>query len=253
MSRILITGGPTNEYIDEVMKITNMSTGTLSVALGEYFIDHGDEVCLILNHRANVGKLVKLPHAEEKLKFHWVETTDEMMNALKRESSHTYDAIIHAAAVGDYKAEFTFLMEDMAEELFAACKESGGFHSAEDILNILANPKCKLDDSSKISSYQQNLTVKLGLTPKIIARLKEWYPSAKLIGCKLLDNVPKDVLFNTAAKLCRENDMDFILANDLADLRNGQLARYLVNQEGFTGTKLETPKNICEFVLDLIG
>lgn len=241
MSRILITGGPTNEYIDEVMKITNMSTGSLSVTLGEYFIDHGDEVCLILNHRANVDKLVTLPDAEKKLKFHWIETTDEMMNALKRESSQAYDAIIHAAAVGDYKAEFTFLMEDMAEELFVACKETGGFSSSEAILNILTNPKCKLDDSSKISSYQQNLTVKLGLTPKIIARLKEWYPGAKLIGCKLLDNVPKEVLFDTAAKLCRENKVDYILANDLADLRNGQLARYLVNQKGYTGTKLETP------------
>ena len=31
--KILITGGPTNEYIDEVMKITNMSKGSLSKSL----------------------------------------------------------------------------------------------------------------------------------------------------------------------------------------------------------------------------
>lgn len=253
MSRILMTGGPTNEYIDEVMKITNMSTGTLSVTLGEYFLNHGDEVCLILNHRVNADKVISMPHAEKKLKFHWVETTDEMMNALKIESSNSYDAVIHAAAVGDYKADFSFLMEDLAEELYETGREAGGFHSAEDILKLLTNPKCRLDDSSKISSYQANLTVKLGLTPKIIARLKEWYPDAKLIGCKLLENVSKEELFDVAAKLCKKNNMDYILANDLADLRSGQPTRYLVGKEGYTGIELETPKKIYEFVVNLVG
>jgi len=253
MSRILITGGPTNEYIDEVMKITNMSTGTLSVTLGEYFLNHGDEVCLILNHRVNVDNLVTMPNAGGKLKFHWVETTAEMLKALEREGSHTYDAVIHAAAVGDYKADFSFLMEDLAEELYDANKKAGGFHSVEEILKILTNPKCKLDDNSKISSHQANLTVKLGLTPKIIAQLREWYPNAKLIGCKLLENVPKEELFEVAAKLCAKNNMDYILANDLADLRNGLPARYLVSKDGYTGTRLENPKDIFKFTIGLTG
>ena len=34
MKRVLITGGPTNEYIDEVMKITNMSSITYLVTTG---------------------------------------------------------------------------------------------------------------------------------------------------------------------------------------------------------------------------
>lgn len=253
MSRILITGGPTNEYIDEVMKITNMSTGTLSVTLAEYFLCHGDQVCLVLNHHVNVDNLLAMPHAGENLRFHWVETTDEMVKALKRESSNQYDAVIHAAAVGDYKAEFSFLMEDMAEELYDAAKKSNGFHSVEDIFRILTDPRCKLDDSTKISSYQTNLTVKLGLTPKIISNLRVWFPDAKLIGCKLLDGVMKEELYSLAAKLCEKNDMDYILANDLADLRNGMPARYLVTKEGYTGTKLETPKNIYKFINELIG
>ena len=37
MKKIIITGGPTNEPIDEVMKITNMSTGSLSTKLGALF------------------------------------------------------------------------------------------------------------------------------------------------------------------------------------------------------------------------
>ena len=38
MKNVLITGGPTNEYIDEVMKITNMSTGSLSISLAKLFL-----------------------------------------------------------------------------------------------------------------------------------------------------------------------------------------------------------------------
>ena len=39
MKNILITAGPTNEYIDEVMKITNMSTGRLGIELARNFLE----------------------------------------------------------------------------------------------------------------------------------------------------------------------------------------------------------------------
>ena len=44
MKKILITAGPTNEYIDEVMKITNMSTGRLGVELTRNFLNSNCEV-----------------------------------------------------------------------------------------------------------------------------------------------------------------------------------------------------------------
>ena len=44
--------------------------------------------------------------------------------------------------------------------------------------------------------------------------------------------------------------MDYILANDLADLRDGKPARYLISKDGFTGETLENPENIFEFVND---
>ena len=42
--RILITAGPTNEYIDEVMKITNMSTGRLGIELSKHYLEEGAQV-----------------------------------------------------------------------------------------------------------------------------------------------------------------------------------------------------------------
>ena len=240
MKKILITGGPTNEFIDEVMKITNMSTGSLSTELSDRFLDAGYQVTLVLNNQ------VKYENESQGLKLVRVETTDDMLKALEVEGKKGgYDALIHASAVGDYKSQFSFLLEDLAEELFQA-KDS--FKSAEDILHVMEDPKCKLYDGSKISSYQKNLTVKLTLTPKIIARLREWFPETLLIGCKLLENVPKEELFQVANKLCIKNNMDYIMANDLADLRDGKPARYLVTKEGYTGKTLDTPKDIFQFV-----
>lgn len=246
LKNILITGGPTNEYIDEVMKITNMSTGSLSLKLAEHFLKMGYSVSLILTNSINTDKLKSIDSSSKMLKIMPIETTEEMLEAIETESkSAHFDALIHASAVADYKAAFSFLLEDLAEELFDHISE---FESAQDILNLMENPSCKLDDSSKISSYQKNLTVKLGLTPKVIARLREWFPDTLLIGCKLLENVSKEELYETAAKLCIKNNMDYILANDLADLRAGIPARYLVSKGGFTGEILENPENIFEFV-----
>ena len=248
MKKVLITGGPTNEYIDEVMKITNMSTGSLAVKLAGIFIEYGYFISLVINNSVNVEaglKGIREP-LDDRLKITRVETTDEMLSAIFEESKENdFDAVIHAAAVGDYKGDFSFRMEDLAEELF---QKRDSLKSPDDILAVLTNPDCKLDDSSKISSYQPNLTVKLGLTPKIIARLREWFPDALLIGCKLLENVSQDELINTAKELCEKNEMDYILANDLAKLRNGDAARYPVDNSGYIGHALKDETEIFKFV-----
>ena len=249
MKKIIITGGPTNEPIDEVMKITNMSTGSLSTKLGALFLEAGYKVCLIMNRAVNTKEVEELAEAAENLTIISIETTDEMLSALEDESKNGQaDALIHAAAVGDYKADYTFLLEDLAKYLWQEI-ESGRISSEEALLAAIEDGgKYHIDNSSKISSYQKNLSVKLGLTPKIISRLRGWYGDTLLIGCKLLENVPKEELYQVANKLCVKNDMDYILANDLADLRHGKPARYLVNKDGFTGKTLDNLEEIFAFV-----
>ena len=203
MKRVLITGGSTNEPVDEVMRLITMGTGSLSVKLGKLFHDAGWDVTMILNILVNDSTLPK----DEHIRIEWVETTQEMMDALHKESETChYDAVIHSSAVNDYKPEFEFLMEDMAEEIFEALPD---IKSAEDILAILTDPKCRLRNDTKISSYQSNLTIKLGLTPKIISNLRGWFPDTKIFGFKLLENVSEEELLEVATKL---------YANDVARL-----------------------------------
>ena len=245
MKRILITGGPTNEFIDEVMKITNMSTGSFAISLANIFSERGYEVDLVLNRCISTDKI------NRPVKVYPVETTDEMLREIEdRISEKNYSVMIHTAAVGDYKSDFSFLMGDLAEELF---RKKDQLNSPEDIYKVLINPESKIDNSSKISSYQTDLTVKLGLTPKIISNLRKWMPDTILLGCKLLENVSKEELFAVGQKLCQKNDMDYIMANDLADLRDGLSTRYLIGKDGYTNIRLETSDDVYCLVDDILN
>ena len=242
--KILITAGPTNEYIDEVMKITNMSTGRLGIELTKNYLNEGYKVTLIATRsvvRSNLYERYNLGN-NPNLKTIPIETTEDMLQALINESKNKYDLVIHSSAVGDYKPEFSFRMEDLAEELANAIKE--GLITKEEILSILTNPKCKVNDDTKISSYEPHLTVKLTLTPKLISRLRELFPEATLIGFKLLENVTKEHLLEVAKKLCIKNDMDYIIANDLHDLRQGTHLSFLVNKDGYQNEQFTSPEDI---------
>lgn len=252
--KILITGGPTNEYIDEVMKITNMSTGRLSVELTKYFAYAGYDVTLICCRSVARGglyeryKIANMPG----VKTVQIETTEDMQNALIEASKEGgYDLIIHCAAVGDYKPSFTFRMEDMAKEI-ADRIENGAKPDAETILSIMTDPKCKVNDDTKISSYEPNLTVKLTLTPKLISMLRERFPGAKIVGFKLLENVTREHLIEVAQKLCIRNGTDYIIANDLHDLRENRHISYLVNKDGYCDCDFHAPYDIFEKTRSLI-
>lgn len=252
MKRILITGGPTNEPIDEVMKITNMSTGSLSLSLSELFLKGGYKVDLVINKGVNSDKLKKY---EEKfpLVITRVETTEDMMEEIHHlsKSDERFSLIIHAAAVGDYKADFTFLMEDLASLIFENI-ENNNIKSEKEILALLTKGDYRISNDSKISSYQENLSVKLGLTKKIIKELRGWFPDSIIIGCKLLDKVSKEELFDTAKNLAKKNGVDYILANDLDDLKKGDSTRYLVNENGYTDISFETPSHIFKYLNKLL-
>ena len=243
MKKILITAGPTNEYVDEVMKITNMSTGRLGVELTRNFLRKGCKVTLICTRSVARGGLYERYGLsnKENLKTVQIETTEDMYNALENESKEKYDLVIHASAVGDYKPEFSFRMEDLAKELLELENKS-----YETILEVLTNPKCKVNDDTKISSYEKHLTVKLTLTTKLISHLKQWFPNSVLVGFKLLENVSKEHIIEVAKKLCVKNDMDYIIANDLADLRKGNHISYLVNKAGYLNYDFHSPDDIFE-------
>ncbi len=92
--RILITAGPTREYLDDVRYLSNASSGRMGYALVEAVLEMGHQAVLV------TGPVDLAPPIG--CECHHVETTSEMRDACVRLFPQC-DGVIAAAAVCDYK------------------------------------------------------------------------------------------------------------------------------------------------------
>lgn len=244
---IIITAGPTNERIDSVMKITNMSTGKLGATVAEELLQEEELGTLFYLS----PKLAYKPKTKsDKLQLVSIESTLDLLKALRKIIAETkIYGMVHASAVGDYYGEYTFTGENLATEI--AKKLSSHQLTEEEIknkvLSIIESPEILTDNTHKISSYEKNLMVKLGLTPKVIGYIKELDPNIILIGFKLLDGVSQEELLQVASNLRDKNDADYIVANNLAEIHNGMHKATILDQNGIYDqceTKQEIAKSL---------
>ena len=95
--KVLMTAGPTVEYIDPVRVITNQSTGKTGVLLAAELVASGAKVTLVYG-----------PGREEPpkgAKVIRVDTAKAMFDAVRNELRKKFDIVILAAAVSDYVPE----------------------------------------------------------------------------------------------------------------------------------------------------
>ena len=94
MARILITSGPTRQYLDPVRYLTNASSGRMGAALADSAIARGHEVVIV------TGPVqVQYPSAAQLVE---VDTTDEMLAAVLKHFPVCH-GLIGAAAPCDYR------------------------------------------------------------------------------------------------------------------------------------------------------
>lgn len=94
MARILITSGPTRQYLDPVRYLTNASSGRMGRALAAAVLEAGHEVVVVSGPVA-----IDYPAAAE---VHWITSTEEMLAAARRLFPDC-DGLIGAAAPCDYR------------------------------------------------------------------------------------------------------------------------------------------------------
>ena len=97
--RVLMTAGPTIEYIDPVRVITNLSSGKMGVLLASELISGGAKVTIIYGPGNQ-----KPPKSARVIK---VTTNSDMFDAAKKELKKKYDIVIMAAAASDFTPERT--------------------------------------------------------------------------------------------------------------------------------------------------
>ncbi len=172
--RVLVTAGRTVEYIDPVRVITNNSSGKMGVALARAAYHAGAQVTLVY------GKgTVDPPEAVDLVR---VETADAMHDAVMRhvgDPTEPIDAVIAAAAVGDWKVE-----EKARKKLATA-------------------------DTKKLE---------LGLvpTPKIIDSIKATSPDTRLVAFRAQHDMTRDDLLADARGRMEKARADMIAVNDVS-------------------------------------
>ncbi|HEN1903293.1 TPA: phosphopantothenate--cysteine ligase, partial [Enterococcus faecium] len=97
----------------------------------------------------------------------------------------------------------------------------------------------------------EHLVLVLKKTPKIISYLREWQPKAKIIGFKLLVDVPKESLLAVAKNSLINNKTDFIFANDLTEIHGETHHGYLLSKDG-TVEEAQSKSEIAALITEKI-
>jgi phosphopantothenoylcysteine decarboxylase/phosphopantothenate--cysteine ligase len=92
--RILITAGPTREYLDDVRYLSNASSGRMGYALAEAVLAAGHDVLLV------TGPVSLAPPAGCDVRQ--IETTEQLLDVCRAEWPRC-DGVIATAAVCDYR------------------------------------------------------------------------------------------------------------------------------------------------------
>jgi phosphopantothenoylcysteine synthetase/decarboxylase len=149
----IVTAGPTYEPLDDVRRLTNFSTGRLGTELANFLVARGHKVTLL------IGESATWPGERRAQTIKIFTSTKDLRAKLKWFSRKKVDAIFHAAAVSDFSFGKIFT------------RDTGG-------------KLTRLAPAKKISTREGGLLVELVPTPKIIANLRRWFPSARIVGWK---------------------------------------------------------------------
>ena len=261
MKTVLITAGGTAEPIDNIRSITNTGTGALGSLIAGSFAKsrsveriiyvHGKNavlpktkkaVCIEAASTAGLQEAVRRACAEYKPNaiIHSMAVSDYSVGAVVRAE----DLIDIAAKAGAARAEAKLdeLSSQVISERIGSAKTAEELARAYDYLPDgkpaaqdaeaavqaereallkLAREKDLRDEFNKIPSSAGSPVILLTPTPKIIPELRKLAPEAVIVGFKLLDEVKKKELLDTAKRLMEKNDCDFVLANDYRTVQKG--------------------------------
>lgn len=223
--KLLITSGGTSEAIDQVRAITNHASGNLGKIIAEQALRIGHEVTLVTTKQA-----VK-PEPQKNLTIIEITNVESLQSTLEP-LVKTHHVLIHSMAVSDYTPVYMTGLDEV--------------QATEDIASLLD----KKNSESKISSKDDYQVLFLKKTPKVISYVKQWNPTIQLIGFKLLVDVSKEELFAVARQSIERNGADYILANDLTDIKGNQHIAYLVDKT--SEVQAQTKEEIAQLILETL-
>lgn len=179
--KIVVTCGPGYEPIDQARRLTNFSTGRLGVTLANALASEGWEVYCFKG---------EMTSWMEPLRVHAVEvftTNEDLCRRLEAlGEKKPIDAVFHAAALCDFKV-------DRVERADGAVIAENKFSTRDGELKLVLSP-----------------------TFKVLPRLKEFFPGARIAGWKYELNGDREAAFEKAWRQLTENHTDACVLNGAA-------------------------------------
>jgi phosphopantothenoylcysteine decarboxylase / phosphopantothenate---cysteine ligase len=175
--KILISTGSTVEHIDPIRIISNTSSGKMGYFLLKKAVDLGLDVTLVKGSTMIDLEYTKL---KDQFDFKIVEarTSQQMLGSVMEElSSMPYDIIILAAAVSDFRPEFS--------------------------------------SSDKITTDRDSFVIKLVPTSKIVNQVKNIQRKTFLVAFKAEYHVSDRILMERSYRKLLDSDADMVVANDV--------------------------------------
>ncbi|MGV3723709.1 MAG: phosphopantothenoylcysteine decarboxylase [Actinomycetota bacterium] len=207
--RILVTAGPTRVPIDAVRYISNVSSGGTGLKIALQAASAGAEVTLLL------GPGTVQPVTTAGLRVARFVTFDELHRQVREHvGSRAYDAVIHAAAVSDYRV--------------------------------------KSEEAGKIPSGEAELTLRLAPTPKIVDEIRGLDPGVTLVKFKLEVGRSEAELLEIARRSGERSDADFVVANDLERITGGAHPAWILDRER-VAAKVETNDALADRLVDVLS
>jgi phosphopantothenoylcysteine synthetase/decarboxylase len=176
---ILVTSGGTQEYIDDVRILTNVSSGKLGAIVADQLSKSGANVYYVHGRGAVQPKISPKKAISAR-------SSNDAMEAMKKVIlENDIHAVVHAMAVSD----FTF-------------KRSKSL-------------KCKSGDPQAFIQYMSET---ITTNSKIIHLIKDWKEDLILIGFKFEVGVSWRTLFSLAKKSIKLNRCDMVVVNDKKEM-----------------------------------
>ncbi len=212
--KILITAGGTQEPIDSVRYISNMSTGKTGAKLADTFIRQGADVTLL---KAEGAAACDNKNCET-YNFKTFDDLDKQLQKVLKQSQ--YDVVIHAAAVSDYSVS----------------------HIMQGEKEIIQSESGKIDSGD-------SLTIHLKKNFKMIDRLREYSRTPIfLVGFKLTSSEDQTLQHKAIAQMSQRNSTDLIVHNDLLTIQKTGRHDFFIYQAGLQIAKCISVNELAQII-----
>ncbi len=232
--KYIVTGGAMSTPLDDVRKIINTSTGSLSKYYVKQLIKDSEQVVYI---HTDI-----LKHDFIDIISHKVTSPKELLAVLEKEITDD-SVVIHTMAVSDFKYEGSIVIEDLIQKIL---EKKDSDLNEEELVKIFSN--CTSKDS-KIKSKSDNF-IYLKKDIKVIDHIKTINNNCSLISFKLLSNVSEKELIDVAMSQKERTKSDIVVANLMQNVSAKEHHGVIIsNQENI---KVYSKAQIVEKTLNII-